>query len=99
MTTQYKIYCGRNIAGGASVSDAEINGFIHEVIVPLFDGFSVSNVQGYWRGQSEDTVVFEIISDTYLAPVKIQTIAEKYKLRFDQESVLVTSTDVNKKFV
>ena|ERR1700727_2211280 len=99
MTTQYKIYCGRNIRNEEIVSDAELNGFINEVVFMLFDSFSVSNIHGYWKGQSEDTVVFEIISDTYSAPVRIQTIAEKYKLRFDQDSVLVTKTQVEAKLV
>ena len=81
------LYFGTARPDGTSVTDAEWQEFVHEVIEPRVPGFTQWNAQGEWRGKSEATHVVQIIHPTREQPPIAQMIAE-YKQRFAQESVL-----------
>jgi len=93
--TTYQLYFGRSIDLGhklmTRVSDREMNGFIEEIIVPVFDSFSVNQCQGYWRGVREDITVVTIISDDLDDACHVYDIANKYKELFCQEAVLINT--------
>jgi hypothetical protein len=47
------VYFGRNRPGRGSVSDAEWQGFLNEVVTPRFPaGLTVVQATGQWKGQS-----------------------------------------------
>ncbi len=95
ISTTYQLYFGRSIDLGhklmTRVSDREMNGFIEEIIVPVFDSFSVSQLQGYWKGVKEDITLITIISDDLDDACLIYDIGTKYKELFCQEAVLINT--------
>lgn len=90
-----RLYFGRNIPGGGSVSDQAWAGFLAEVVTPRFPaGLTVWPAQGQWRGLSgvierESSFVLELIHPDDAATERaIREIAAEYKRRFSQEAVL-----------
>jgi Protein of unknown function (DUF3574) len=90
-----RLFFGRSIPDGGTVSDREWAEFVRDVVTPRFpDGLTVWHGQGQWRdaeGQvlREDVTVVEIFHpDDADADVALREIAEEYKRRFRQESVL-----------
>ena len=90
-----RLYFGRSIPSGGTVSDADWNAFLAEVVTPAFpQGFTTWRTQGQWRDQSgaiehEDGFVIEITHpDDPKLDASIRAIADAYKKRFRQEAVL-----------
>jgi hypothetical protein len=85
-----RLFCGLAIPGGGTVTQADIEVFIAEVVEPRFpQGFTMWRAQGRWRGGSEETMVIEIIHplDARLSDA-VEEIAEEYRRRFKQEAVM-----------
>ena len=81
---------------GWSVSEAEWETFLREVVVARFpSGLTVIQAKGHWRSageplQREASRVLEIVYDeTPHAHRLIEQIAALYKARFQQDSVMV----------
>lgn len=89
MSHTFQLFCGRNIPDSSDVvSEAQLSDFIRFVVCPRFDGFTVTEALGFWKGQSEPTMVLSISCDNCDAP-KVQEIAELYKQQFKQDSVAI----------
>lgn len=101
MTTQnkFRLYLGRNMPYGGFVSDIELDDFIDDNIVPIFDGLTIYDVSGRWKEVREDSIIVEIITDAPTASIAIYKIANKYKERFHQESVLLTREPVDMELI
>jgi len=85
-----RLFCGLSIPGGGTVSQAELDAFINEVVEPRFpQGFTMWRAQGRWRGGSEEVMVIEILHplDARLEAA-VGEIAEEYRKRFRQEAVM-----------
>jgi hypothetical protein len=96
-----RLYMGRSIPGGGTVSDADWKRFVDEVVTPRFpDGLTVFHAEGQWRDgngviASESTFVLEITHPGGAAPERaLQEVAAEYKRRFRQEAVLHTRAAV-----
>ena len=68
------------------------------IVQKLFDGFTVFNAVGYWRGKAEDTQVFEIVTDVKNASL-IKSVCSELRNRFSQDCVLLVTSDVIADFV
>lgn len=91
----HRLYFGRSIPGGGTVSEDDWAAFLRDVVTPRFpDGLTVWRARGQWRGadgtvQGEDVVVIEILHPASAqADAALEEIAREYKRRFQQESVL-----------
>jgi hypothetical protein len=89
------VYFGRNRPGGGSVSDAEWQGFLNEVVTPRFPaGLTVVQATGQWKGQSgvveqeRSEIVTLLHAADEAARRSVAEIAAEYKRRFQQEAVL-----------
>ena len=95
-----RLYFGRGIPGGGTVSDSEWNRFVDEVITPRFPaGFSLSEGWGQWRDLQtgvigkEQGMTFEVHHPASQADDDaITAIALEYKRRFHQQAVLRATT-------
>jgi hypothetical protein len=93
-----RLYFGRDIRGGGTVSDADWAGFAAQVLTPAFpEGFSVYHAEGQWRAADgtvtrEPSLVVERVGT--IDPGKIALVIEAYRTRFRQEAVGVVSTPV-----
>jgi hypothetical protein len=89
------IYFGRNRPDGGTVSDAEWQSFLDQVITPRFPaGLTVAEATGQWRGQSgaverELAMVLTVLHRGDAATGRaVDEITGEYKRRFKQEAVL-----------
>jgi len=94
-----RLFFGRSIPGGATVSDAQWDAFARDVVTPRFpDGLSLWRGEGQWRGRSgeivrEAVIVLELVHPTdAVVDSSLRLVAEEYKRRFRQESVLRVTT-------
>jgi hypothetical protein len=72
---QFQLFLGRNIPDSGTVTKAMMQAFIREQVCPRFDGFTVTEGVGFWKGDDAASVA---------------EIAEAFKTAFRQESVLMT---------
>ena len=94
-----RLFFGRNIPAGGTVSEAQWDAFVRDVVTPRFPkGLTVWQAQGQWldpRGNivHEAVYVVEILHDPTAADeAAIAAVAAEYKKRFGQDAVLrVTS--------
>lgn len=93
---------GRNIGGRAGVSEAAFARFVAAEITPRFPaGLTVIDAAGQWRDSKTGQVVREkskmvvlMVGDAPDARERIAAIAEAYKKRFRQQSVVVVTRPV-----
>jgi hypothetical protein len=92
-----RIYFGREIPSGGTVSDSAWNIFLRKSVTPRFpDGLTVWRAEGQWRDSigniiQEQTFVLELFYDESPDKEKaVQEIINEYKNRFKQEAVLRT---------
>ncbi|HWK89354.1 MAG TPA: DUF3574 domain-containing protein [Longimicrobium sp.] len=90
-----RLYLGRSIPGGGSVSDADLDAFVREVVTPRFpDGLTLYRADGQWRDPAgaiirEPALVVEIFHPASApADAALEAVAAEYKRRFRQTSVL-----------
>lgn len=90
-----RMFFGRNIPGGGTVSDSAWKVFLAEVVTPRFpDGFTVLRSEGQWRGADgaidrEEGFVLEVHHPRGLPSDSVfAAIGAEYCRRFRQEAVL-----------
>ena len=92
---EYRLFFGRNIGDAEGVSEENWRAFLADTVTPRFpDGLSVFDAAGQWR-DSQGSVVRErskmvliLAEQDSDALTRLDEIAEEYKRRFSQESVL-----------
>lgn len=96
-----RLYMGRSMMGGGTVTDEQWKQFLDEVVTPRFpDGLTVYRADGQWRESSgtvtsEQSFVLEIMHAGGAAATRsIEEIAVEYKRRFSQEAVLHTRSTI-----
>ncbi|MES0489386.1 MAG: DUF3574 domain-containing protein [Leptospirales bacterium] len=88
-----QLYFGLSKPGGA-VSIQEWQAFQKEVIDAEFEGYNLLDSLGYWKGKPERSKVLTIILQEKSVS-KAKTVAKKYSIRFDQQSVMLVKTRIN----
>lgn len=90
-----RLYFGRNIPTGGTVSDRAWAAFLAEVVTPRFPaGLTVLSGDGQWRGADgaiahEKSFVLELLHpDDTASEQAVREIAAEYQRRFAQEAVL-----------
>lgn len=103
MTQKSTFYFGADIQGRSIVSDAQFSTFCRDVIVPLFDGFTVQHGTGFWQGKPEPVRLLTILdtADQGAGWFRLagEAIARAYCNRFEQGCVLVETSTVGAAFV
>jgi hypothetical protein len=100
-----RLYFGRSIPGGGTVSDAEWAAFLREVVTPRFPaGLTVLRGEGQWRDSTgaivrEASFVLELFHPPSAeADAALDEIAAEYKRRFRQESVMRVRASADVRF-
>lgn len=96
-----RLFCGRNIPGGGSVSQADFDAFVDEVVTARFpEGFTVFEATGVYRRDREQTMIIEIVHPYGKSfDDKVMEIAAAYRERFHQNSVLRVTEPSRLEFV
>jgi hypothetical protein len=85
MNSTYKIYTERFANDKAQL-----------IVARYFDAFTMYPTTGYWKGQVEDSVVFEILTDD---SDRVLHAAEALRVELNQEAVLVTRVSSGEQLV
>jgi hypothetical protein len=90
-----RLFLGRDIPGGGTVSDADWSAFLEEVVTPRFpQGLTIWHADGQWRDEGGRTVREPVLVVEVLHPPgaehdrAVAEIADEYRRRFGQEAVL-----------
>jgi hypothetical protein len=94
--TQVDLYFGRDIAGKGEVSEAQWARFVDEEITPRFPaGLTVTDARGQYRDSRTGRIDRErskrltlIVDNVATVRPNLDAVAEAYKKRFQQQSVL-----------
>lgn len=70
---------------------------IEELVAGHFEGFTASEVVGYWKGLKERTLKIEVITDE--TPTKLAKIGKELRDKLEQESVLMEIIESNCAFL
>ncbi len=82
MKQTYQMYFGRNTPNGYVTDDAW-NGF-REVLGIAFDSYTIQDVQGAWKGETEDT---KLVTVTTKYKEKVNDVCKAYVDVFNQDAV------------
>ncbi len=100
-----RLYFGRSMPEGKEVSEEAWDQFVDEIVTPRFpDGLTLWYAEGQWRDASgeiieENTFILEVThEDNEASDTKLDEIVEAYKKRFQQESVLRITEQVEVEF-
>lgn len=97
--TVAEAFLGRAVRDRPEVTDAEWDSFLREVVTPAFpDGLTAHDTTGQWRGadgailreRSKALVLVMPGADIAAAQARLRPVAEGWKRRFAQESVLTS---------
>ena len=90
-----RLFFGRSIPEGGTVSDSAWTTFLAEVVTPYFpNGLTVWRGEGQWRDPGgkqvqEQVMVVEVLHPVKLPPDSVfESIARIYRTRFRQDAVL-----------
>jgi hypothetical protein len=100
-----RLYLGRGIPGGGTVSDAEWAALLRDVVTPRFPaGLTVLRGEGQWRDAAgavvqETSFVLELYHPPGAeADAAVDQIAAEYRRRFRQESVMRVRASADVRF-
>ena len=98
---KYELFMGLDSQSGEVVADEAWNTFLEDSVTPRFpDGLTVFDARGQWRNSEglvlkERSKVLVILVPAGEDGMRLTgEIADEYKLRFNQESVLNVVSDV-----
>ncbi|HEX8374663.1 MAG TPA: DUF3574 domain-containing protein [Geminicoccaceae bacterium] len=104
-TVTDRLYFGRGVRDGETVSDSAWAAFLREVVTPRFPaGLTVYRAEGQWREDDgrilrEQTFVLEIVHPAGpSADADFREIAAEYKRRFRQQSVMRVTSPARQSF-
>jgi predicted PolB exonuclease-like 3'-5' exonuclease len=105
MTVIYSLYFGRNIptekqsiVGSKNVTNKMWKSFKNSVLDKYFEGYTIQDATGVWKGDTELTKIVTIVSfedDLW----KIQKITESYRVAFQQDCVMVVRQEAKVDFM
>jgi len=100
-----RLYFGRSIPGGGTVSEDDWRAFLRDQVTPRFPEGSTSwRAEGQWRDASgaivrEESYVLELVHDDSAARDRdVRDIVAAYRERFRQESVMRVTQRVRASF-
>ena len=69
------------------------------IIAQVFEGFSIYEIIGYWKGSKEKTLKVEIVSDETGSDAKIIELSKEIAKELKQDAVMVETFNSNIAFV
>ena len=82
MKHTYQMFFGRNTPNGYVTNDAW-EGF-REVLGMTFDSYTIQDVEGAWKGETEDT---KLVTVTTKCKDKVNDVCQAYVNLFNQDAV------------
>lgn len=95
MMRSWRIFCGMHRQNGPPVTRLELQDFLRRQVRSRFGSFSVQRTNGFWKAVPEPSAVIEIVDDSPAAEARVRAIAAAYKRRFEQQAVMVVTSEVD----
>lgn len=70
-----------------------------EIIAQVFEGFSIYEIIGYWKGSKEKTLKVEIVSDETGSDARIIELSKEIAKELKQDAVMVETFNSNIAFI
>ena len=100
--TAIELYFGRNIGEVLGVSEEAWSRFLDEEITPRFPvGLTITTIDGQWKDKGSGRIVREpgkllslIVEPNAITIAKVGELIALYKVRHNQQSVLMTQKEI-----
>ena len=88
MMNTYQMYLGLTRPDNEIITTEQFNAYTKEVLDALFEGYTISDAVGNWKGEREQTKIVSVCTEyKYL----IQKAANLYKEFFEQDAVAIST--------
>ena len=84
----YQIFLGLNRPDNETVTTEQFNAYTSEVLDTMFDGYTISDAVGNWKGEREATKIVSICTEY---KDLVQKAANLYKEFFEQDAVAINT--------
>ena len=84
----YQMYLGLNSPDNEIITSEEFNAYTSEVLDSMFDGYTISDAVGNWKGEREQTKIVSICTEY---KDLVQKAANLYKEFFEQDAVAIST--------
>tara|TARA_B100000686_G_scaffold269337_1_gene285248 strand:- start:287 stop:577 length:291 start_codon:yes stop_codon:yes gene_type:complete len=92
------MFFGGNIPNAGKINSAMFKGFVTDSIAPVFDSFTLTTGEGFWKGESERSYILTMFVDELTDALKddIEAVAQAYRTAYRQEAVMtnISRSDV-----
>tara|TARA_R100000234_G_scaffold12707_1_gene7050 strand:+ start:1304 stop:1588 length:285 start_codon:yes stop_codon:yes gene_type:complete len=84
----YQMYLGLNRPDNEIITTEQFNAYTQEVLDTMFDGYTISDAVGNWKGEREQTKIVSICTEY---KDLVQKAANLYKEFFEQDAVAIST--------
>ena len=84
----YQLYLGLTRPDNEIITTEQFNAYTSEVLDTLFDGYTISDAVGNWKGEREQTKIVSICTEYKNLVTKA---ANLYKEFFEQDAVAIST--------
>ena len=84
----YQMYLGLKRPDNEIITTEQFNAYTSEVLDPMFDGYTIPDAVGHWKGQREQTKIVSICNEY---KDLVQKAANLYKEFFEQDAVAIST--------
>ena len=84
----YQIFLGLNRPDNETVTIEQFNAYTQEVLDTLFDGYTITDAVGNWKGEREATKVVSVCTEYKNL---VEKAANLYKEFFEQDAVAIST--------
>ena len=95
MSFRYTVYCGLKVGSDETPTTIrKSRALIYDLADKHFEGYSIAEAIGRWRGKQEATTVVTYFTDRRTDVTKVNAFAHAYKYTNNQEAVLIVEDEV-----
>ena len=84
----YQLYFGLTRPDNETITTEQFNAYTSEVLDTMFDGYTITDAVGNWKGEREQTKIVSICTEYKNL---VQKAANLYKEFFEQDSVAIST--------
>ena len=88
MMNTYQMYLGLTRPDNEIITTEQFNAYTHEVLDALFEGYTITDAVGNWKGEREQTKIVSICTEYKHLVTKA---ANLYKEFFEQDAVAIST--------
>jgi len=88
MMNTYQMYLGLTRPDNEIITTEQFNAYTKEVLDTLFDGYTISDAVGNWKGEREQTKIVSVCTEY---KDLVNKAANLYKTFFEQDAVAIST--------